>query len=310
VNWERRLSLSGAIKAVSSNLTSQISNLKSIKGDRVPFIRLEQSPLLPGVSPVEIFYRASGHGLPLLFLHGGWGYEIYRGDRQIAAFGDRFRFVIPDRTGYGRSPRITALPPDFHAKAAVESAAVLDALNIERCALWGHSDGAVIAAIMGLNQPERYAGIILEAFHYDRLKPRSRAFFAQMRDDPGGFGERVRAALAEDHGEDYWRSVLTCGGKAWLAIAETAHLPEKDFFGQRLGQLQPPTLFLHGSQDPRTEPDEFDRIRRALPSARIHFIANGGHSPHSESAAVEECNRVAGEFLRDLLAREAEAQRS
>jgi pimeloyl-ACP methyl ester carboxylesterase len=274
----------------------------------LPFIQIEQSPLLPGTSPVEIFYREFGHGLPLLFLHGGWGYEIYSFDRQMAELSERFRLLIPDRTGYGRSARITELPPDFHRAAAVESEAFLDALGLDRCVLWGHSDGAVIAAIMGLKRPERYAGIILEAFHCDRLKPHSRDFFMQMVNTPDSFGARVCATLARDHGADHWRTVLNFGGKAWLEIAETAHLLEKDFFGQRLAQLKPSTIFIHGRQDPRTEPDEFDRVKRELPQAPIHFIADGGHCPHSESAAATECNRLAGEYLRGILEREVAAK--
>jgi pimeloyl-ACP methyl ester carboxylesterase len=255
---------------------------------------------------VDIFYRQFGCGMPLLFLHGGWGYEIYPFDRQIAEFSGDFRILIPDRTGYGRSPRIAALPPDFHRAAAAESVAFLDALGLERCVLWGHSDGAVIAAIMGIAAPQRYAGIILEAFHHDRLKPRSRDFFRRMAEDPDSFGERVCQVLARDHGEDYWRTVLACGGRAWLEIAHTAHLPERDFFRQRLGRLQPPTIFIHGSEDPRTEPDELDRVRRILPRAPIHLIAGGGHSPHSEPRAGAACNRVAADFLREVLDQEYE----
>lgn len=275
----------------------------------MPFIRLTQSPLIPGTSPVEIFYREFGQGLPLLFLHGGWGYEIYSFDQQIAEFGESFRILIPDRTGYGRSPRITELPPDFHRAAAIESAAFLDAMGIDRCVLWGHSDGAVIAAIMGLDAPDRYAGIMLEAFHYDRPKPRSRDFFTQMVNAPDSFGPRVCSTLAHDHGEDYWRAVLNFGGQAWLEIARTAHLPEKDFFSQRLAELKPPPIFIHGSQDPRTEPDEFDRVRQQLPRAQIQMIADGGHCPHSERAAVAECNRVTRDFLREILAQEQYRER-
>jgi len=64
-----------------------------------------------------------------------------------------------------------------------------------------------------------------------------------------------------------------------------------------LGEISVPTLFLHGSLDPRTEPDEMERVRGALPAAVMRFVANGKHSPHSEEAAFEECNAIAREFL-------------
>ena len=49
----------------------------------MPFVTIDESPLAPDISPVEIYYREEGSGEPLLFMHGGWGYEIYPFKRQI-----------------------------------------------------------------------------------------------------------------------------------------------------------------------------------------------------------------------------------
>ena len=262
----------------------------------MPYVQIAESPLLPGTRPIDIFVRDVGprDGAPLLVLHGGWGYEFYPFDAQIAALPER-RFLIPDRTGYGKSPRIEALPPRFHQAAAVEHEATLDALGIERCAIWGHSDGAIIAAIMALRRPSRVTALIVEALHVEREKPGSRAFFEMMRGDPDGFGPRVTARLAAEHGDDYWRTVLRADGQAWLDIAAT---PGDDFFDHRLGEIAAPVLVLHGADDPRTEPGELDRVARALPGATIHAIAGGGHSPHSERAVSAEATAAAARFLR------------
>src|SRR5260370_399606 len=115
-----------------------------------------------------------------MFLHGGWGYDAYPFDRQITALSHRHRIVIPDRTGYGGSTAIDMLPIDFHQRAAAETIAVMDALGLERPVLWGHSDGAIIALVIGLASPARIAGAIVEATHYFKQKPRSRAFFESV----------------------------------------------------------------------------------------------------------------------------------
>jgi pimeloyl-ACP methyl ester carboxylesterase len=263
----------------------------------VPFATLAGSPMLPGTSPIEIYYRdhhAGAAGLPLLVLHGGWGYEFYPFDAQIAELTDR-RIVIPDRTGYGKSPHLAALPPGFHQRAAAEHEALLDALAIERCAIWGHSDGAVIAAIMALRPPARVTAIILEAVPRDRANPRSRSFFEAMAGELKGFDPRVAARLAADHGDDYWRTVLNAGGRAWLDIAAT---PDDDFYDHRLGDIAAPVLVVHGVDDPRTEPGELDRVARELPGAAFHWIAGAGHSPHSERASSTEATRAGASFLR------------
>ncbi|HSE36421.1 MAG TPA: alpha/beta hydrolase [Blastocatellia bacterium] len=263
----------------------------------LPLVTIVESPLAPDISPVEIHYRESGSGKPLVFLHGGWGYEIYPFDRQVEAFGDRFRILIPDRTGYGRSMRLTHVPIDFHARAAVETVGLLDALHIERPVLWGHSDGAVIAAKIGLTEQDRISGLILEAFHFYRVKPGSREFFSVMADDPGLLGERVVGTLSQEHGEDYWHTLIVMNGKAWLGIADEAANSEDDLYDGKLSELRVPALFIHGSRDPRTEPGEMDAVRVQLPSARIEIIEGGGHSPHSESASASKSNQVASEFL-------------
>jgi pimeloyl-ACP methyl ester carboxylesterase len=249
---------------------------------------------------VAIHYREAGHGAPLVFLHGGWGYEVYPFDPQIEAFGDDYKILIPDRSGYGRSPRINALPADFHRRAAIEMARWLDALQITRPVLWGHSDGAVIAAWMGLLWPERLAGVILEAFHFLRVKPRSREFFETMVGNPERLGERVTTALARDHGETYWRELILMNGTAWLQIADQSRNSGHDLYDGRLSELSVPALFIHGDGDPRTEPGELEAVRRELPTARMEIIRDAGHSPHSQRAAVTEVNRVAREFLDSL----------
>jgi pimeloyl-ACP methyl ester carboxylesterase len=237
----------------------------------------------------------------MVFLHGGWGYGVYPFDRQIEAFKNEFRILIPDRSGYGHSTRVSGeMPLDFHSRAAAETMQFLDALGIERAILWGHSDGAVIAAMAGLATPQRCERLILEAFHYLRKKPGSRAFFERFAARPEDLGEETKNLLKQDHGETQWPAVLRRNCSAWFQLADLVRRPDEDLYGGRLGALKVPTLFLHGSLDPRTEPGEMELVRRAMPSAMMRFVGNGKHSPHSEDAAAEECNAIARAFLQGL----------
>jgi pimeloyl-ACP methyl ester carboxylesterase len=264
----------------------------------VPTLDLQDSQLAPDVSPVTIHYREFGRARPLVFLHGGWGYGVYPFDEQIAAFQNEFRIIIPDRSGYGHSTMVAGeMALDFHRRAASETAAFLDALGIERAALWGHSDGAVIAALMGLAMPERCECLILEAFHYLKRKPGSRSFFERFAQRPEDLGEETRRLLAEDHGETRWPDVPRRNCGVWIRIADQARWPDEDLYDGRLSELQVPTLFLHGKDDPRTEPGEMELVHQMLPQAQMEFVTNGRHSPHSEESAFGECNRIAREFV-------------
>lgn len=262
----------------------------------MPFIEIARSPLAPDVSPVRIHYRRRGRGSPLVFLHGGWGYGVYPFDRQAPAFEAEFEVLIPDRAGYGQSTHVTRFARPLHRAGAEETLAFLDALRIERAVLWGHSDGAVMAANAALLAPGRVAAVVLEALHYDRRKPGSRAFFEAMI-EPAALDPILVARLREDHGEDYWWDVVRMEGEAWLDILATPDDPARDLYGGRLGELAVPVLVVHGSEDPRTEPGELEAVRGLLPQAVFQVLPGAKHSPHNERAFADECARHVRSFL-------------
>lgn len=279
-------------------------------------MRLASSPLAGGAS-VTVAYRELSDALPawacppppasacppVVFLHGGWGYNIYP-----VSVG-RFRLLIPDRAGYGQSTPITSLPIDFHRRAAIETAAFLDMLGIDEAVWWGHSDGAVIAAMAGIEMPERTTAVILEALHLYKDKPRSRAFFEQMATDPDGFSPGVITALRDDHGEDRWREVLRLDGQAWLDLAASAATPDADLYDGRLPSLAPPAMVIHGGRDPRSEPGELAAICRALPNAVVECHPAAGHSPHSESVSAKAVADAVAAFIDGLTPGRREGRR-
>jgi len=233
---------------------------------------------------VEIGYRSRGQGPTLLFLHGGWGSQAYPLDQALEALTPSFRVLVPDRTGFGCSTPTSGLVDGFHQAAAEETALFLDALGVGPVALWGHSDGAVIAARFALDHPDRARALVLEAGHFTGAKWRSVEFFRQGL-DPDALPASLRGDLAAEHGEARWREVVRAGAAAWLAIIERARSGDDDLHGGRLAELRAPTLLLHGSADPRTEPGELARARAALPHAELALLEGVGHAPHCSSRA-------------------------
>jgi 3-oxoadipate enol-lactonase len=256
-------------------------------------VRLARSPVAPELGPVTVHCRDVGTGPPLVLLHGGWGWEAYPFD--VAALAARRRVIAPDRVGYGRSGRLEALPRGFHRRMAEETLLVLDALGIESAALWGHSDGAVVAAWTALVAPRRVSALVLEALHLVPGKEGSVAFFRTAVEAPERFGPAVVEALRRDHGET-WREVVQAGGRAWTALIEEGRDGLSDLYDGRLAEIRAPTLLLHGRGDPRTEPGELAAAVRALPGARLELL-EGGHGPHASPAAGAACTRIVTEFL-------------
>jgi 3-oxoadipate enol-lactonase len=255
-------------------------------------VAIPASPVAPG-RPAEILVRDAGEGPAVVLLHGGWGYEAYPFD--LAAIAAHHRALAPDRVGYGGSGRLAELPRGFHRAMAEETLLVLDALRIERAAFWGHSDGAVVAAWIGFLAPARVRALVLEALHFLAAKPGSEEFFRTARDAPERFGPRMAEALERDHGAR-WREVLGAGGRAWLSIIAEGKAGRPDLFEGRFGEIRAPTLLLHGSRDPRTEPGELAAAQRALPAARLALV-DAAHCPHASEKVGAEATRLAVEFL-------------
>src|SRR5262249_24447265 len=103
----------------------------------------------------------------IVFLHEGLG-SITQWKDFPAALCERVgcRGVVYNRPGYGGSDPFDRLLPDFiHHEALDVLPRVLDALEIERPVLFGHSDGGSIALIYAGSGRPAPAGLILEAAH-------------------------------------------------------------------------------------------------------------------------------------------------
>ena len=183
----------------------------------MPLVRIAGSPVAPGRSPLRVNVRERGHGPAALLLHGGWGHEAYPFDAAADALAPRHRVIVPDRVGYGASDPVPVLPRRFHEAMADETVALLDALGIEKAALWGHSDGAVIAAWTAIRHPSRVSAVVLEALHFLRAKRSSIEFFRTGVEAPERYGESTARVLERDHGAR-WREVVSRGARAWLEI--------------------------------------------------------------------------------------------
>jgi pimeloyl-ACP methyl ester carboxylesterase len=68
-------------------------------------------------------------------------------------------------------------------------------------------------------------------------------------------------------------------------------------FDGQLAKLKVPVTFMHGRQDPRTEPGEIERAGAMLPEADLRFVEAGRHSPHSESKSWQRCNEILSELF-------------
>src|SRR5690606_16948185 len=110
------------------------------------------------VGDIDLRYHEAGEGEPLLLLHGLGGSHL-DWEYQIPFFATRYRVLAPDLRGFGDSPRGRGrMSVRGHA---LDIAAFLDAMGIERCHLIGHSMGGAIAQQLALDQPQRVERLVI-----------------------------------------------------------------------------------------------------------------------------------------------------
>ena len=110
---------------------------------------LPQPPAMPtpvesGMAPIndiQMYYAVYGEGDPVLLIHGGLGSADVWGF-QIPALAEKHKVIVADSRGHGRSTRSDQ--PYSYALMADDYVALLDYLKIDKTALVGWSDGAII----------------------------------------------------------------------------------------------------------------------------------------------------------------------
>jgi pyruvate dehydrogenase E2 component (dihydrolipoamide acetyltransferase) len=102
--------------------------------------------------------RGPERGVPVLFLHG-FGGDLDNWLFNLDAVAEAAPVIALDLPGHGQSD--AKLPGASLAELAAFVASFLDALDVERAHLVGHSMGAAIAAQLALDAPARVASLAL-----------------------------------------------------------------------------------------------------------------------------------------------------
>ncbi|SDC77140.1 alpha/beta fold hydrolase [Ruegeria marina] len=200
------------------------------------------------------------------------------------------------RQGYGKSDPIPLPRPlDYQSREALEVIPlVLDAAGIERAILFGHSDGATMAAIYaGSTEDRRVRGLILEAPHFF-TEPGGLASIAAARDayESGD----LKAKMAKYHRDpdgafkgwnDAW---LSPGFKAWN-VAEV------------IDYIRVPILAIQGRRDQYGTMAQIEEIENRAYCPVDTLLLDCQHAPHQE--CPEQVLTEAAEFCARLIRIEA-----
>lgn len=253
---------------------------------------------------VELRSRAAleADGAELLLVHG-FASNLATWHAWLERLRDEARLVAFDRIGFGLSARPTGdLAEDAYAlRAEVEQAlAVMEAYDLDRPVLVGHSSGAALALRLALEHPERAAGLVLigpvvgegaaprlparwllRTPQLERIGPllmrrlggeAGRTFLESAYSEPERIDPEVHRAYRDATSVHDWDHGL------W----EVVKASRPPALAGRLGDVTAPALVMAGSEDAILSPDDARAVAEGLPAASFARLDGCGHAAHDE----------------------------
>ncbi|OHT20816.1 alpha/beta fold hydrolase [Sphingomonas sp. MM-1] len=266
-----------------------------------------------------LHYHEAGSGEVLLLLHGsgpgvtGWA----NFGRNLPFFAERFRTIILDLPGYGKSAPVDGLP----VPAAVDAVRrFLDGMGIEKAHILGNSYGGIVGGQFAAAYPDRVrrfvtiGGIgvwILSTFPAEGLTRLVDFVEQPSRERLVQWLESMvfdKSILTEELMEMRWKSAtdpvtMETSKKMYTrqaleAIAAFNRGPDAAQGFAYLPKIKAPTLIAWGRDD-RVNPLDGALVpMRLIPNAELHVFPNCGHWAMIERKAEFE-NVVMAFLTRD-----------
>lgn len=247
----------------------------------------------------------------ILYLHGVGG-DSTSFDAQIGAGGPGFAHIAWDMPGYGDS---APLPEMTFAALAEAALRLIDALEIEKAHVIGHSMGGMIAQELAARHPDRVASLVLSAtspafgksdgdwqkkFLAARLAP------LDAGKTPADLAPAIVEALVADGANEAAKAAAIASMSRITPEAYRAALTCLVTFDRRdaLATIEVPTLAIAGEFDTTAPPKVVARMADAIPGARYVLLPGVGHLANVESPAAY--NAALGEFFASLTTTDSE----
>ena len=230
------------------------------------------------------FIEAGTHhpGPPLVLIHGYRAGADYWYPHPLPALSEQWHIIAPDLPGFGYSGR---LPEYSLSTYASFLGAFLDALNLERVNLLGHSMGAQVAIAAAARQPERVSKLVLvDSAGLPRLEPRWQVPLMMLGDSSARHVKLLPM-------------MLRLGSRA-VAGREGLRMLQEEHVSNMLKALTMPTLIVWGSRDRVIPLEHGALLARYIPEARLAVIRNAGHMPFYQKP--QEFNQLVLGFLRAI----------
>jgi len=260
------------------------------------------------VNDINMYYEIHGDGFPLVMIHGINQNSLTWPPIFLDEVSKNFKIIIFDSRGAGRTDK-----PDIEYSIkmfADDTVGLMDALNIERAHVLGHSMGGFIAQELVINYPERVEKLILFSTSCGGSKavPPSPEVMQMLSEDLEGLTLEdmqrrfIPIALTEEYVKDNLDLI-----EESITIYLKAPTPLYSFkrqlgavmrfnAGRRLKKINTPTLVMHGKKDILILPQNAEILAKLIPEAKLTYFENSAHATYVEEP--ENVAKALFEFLK------------
>jgi pimeloyl-ACP methyl ester carboxylesterase len=239
--------------------------------------------------------RESAETPPILLIHG-WGGSGSYWASTARALSRHSRVIVPDLPGTGRSQPVRRTHNLFDQVAAL--AYVLDALDVQRVHVIGHSMGGAMALLLADAHPERIDRLILTSVSFFLTDEQKAIYHAIMKVFKIGMNFRFSwmadmPVLSRLMAQRYFYRIpsdtnllrqgfidyLELDAATAIACANDAAIPAIPEAGAR---VEAPTLLVACRQDQVMPVDNVEFTAQTIPNCEVRWLDKCGHMPMIE----------------------------
>lgn len=246
---------------------------------------------------VNIAYQVTGGGPFDVVLVSGFvshldnDWQLPSSARMLDRLGSFARLIRFDKRGTGLSDPAVGLP-DFETRMD-DVRAVMDAVESDRAALFGYSEGGPLAILFAATYPERVRALVLYGTYAKRMGPDDDYPWCQTEEERAAYA----AAIEREWGVDADISRMAPSAdetfvRWWMARARAAASPgsARDLVLMNsqadvrdvLPAVQAPTLVIHRAGDRDAHVAEGRYLAERIPGARFVELPGDTHVPFWE----------------------------
>lgn len=231
------------------------------------------------INGAKIYYEEYGKGEPLLLIHGNGG-NIESMGNQIDYFKNKYRIIVADSRGHGKSELKTDSLTFVQITKDMDE--LVNHLKLDSISIIGWSDGGIVGLQMGISGKSKIKKIVAMGAN---LRPDSTAVNSWAIKDVQSMRKMVISKIKEKDTSENWNLVKQISG----LLVDQPNIVKKD-----LSKIKAKVLVIAGDRDVIRNEHTVE-IFENIPKAQLCIMP--GETHFAPASSPEVFNAIANKFL-------------